>query len=210
MLNVIKKVLLTFLLNVCIAYPAQAGGYNYSDFSQDIRYIVGSILDKCKADGIGSSSDKLSFRKTCGEAMHGRYFIGFDDNVFYKRQKTENGFRDIIGAEILSYDGKTDYSLVRSIITEVQRPHNEPEKITKYADATLFVKHQGRWQAVWHFVNPHTNDWRKVNPMFPKQQGLSPEVAKTADRLWREYVVQGTAKIAFNIKDATGPIFTGE
>ncbi|NVK17242.1 MAG: hypothetical protein HWE30_00955 [Methylocystaceae bacterium] len=191
-----------------------AQAFEYAQFENNIKEIVKSITKQCKADGIGSTLDNRQFQKDCGLAMQGRKFSGVEASVFFSSEELENGFLDIMGIEnqFSGDDGKV-YSLVRSLNTQVHRPHYSSETSTSSADATLFVKqeqdgHKNNWQLVWRFVNPHTNDWLKANPLFPKQQGLTPEVATMIDRLWREVVVKGTAKLAFTIKDSTGPVFT--
>ncbi len=203
-----RYLILTLIL-LWSSSPSQAGGFTYSDYEKDIMQIASTIKAECSANGIGTATDKHQFRKACGLAMRGRKVIGFEDHVFYTREHEENGFVDVLGIErqITGANGEV-YSLVRSLNTQVQRPHEQPETTTSHADATLFVKRQQGWQQVWRFVNPHTNDWLKVNPMFPEKQGLTPQVATLLDRLWREVVVMETAKLAFNIKDATGPVFT--
>ncbi len=229
---------LALALGLTCASTVHAEGFSYAEYGRNVRQIVQAITDKCRADGVGSAQDAHQFRKACGLAMRGKTFLGFDDeNVFYTRNKTQNGFRDVLGVErrIKATDGKV-YSVIRSLNTQITRPHAQPETATSYADATLFVKQEqgeqksqnwqnvpsgqggqngqtgqkNHWQPVWRFVNPHANDWPKkwnrANPLFPAQQNLTPKVAIMIDRLWRETVVQRTAKIALNIKNATGPI----
>ncbi|NVJ92351.1 MAG: hypothetical protein HWE34_11870 [Methylocystaceae bacterium] len=206
----IKKLIYTSLLALITSCPAIAGDFKYSSFSQDIQYITDTLIAKCKDAGIGSPNNQHQLRKSCGEALRDQYFIGFDDSVFYKRQKTDNGFKDILGAKIeASIDGIT-YSVVRSVITEVQRPHNETEKVTRYADASLFTQYQGEWKLLLSFVNPHKQDWQKITPMFLRQKGIKQKVRQATEHIWRKYVVRETSKIAQNIKDATGPILTSE
>ncbi len=204
-----RYLILTLIL-LWSSSPSQAGGFAYSDYAKDIMQIASAIKSDCKASGIGPATDKHQFRKACGLAMRGRKVIGFEEGrIFYTRETLENGFVDVLGIERqITGENSEVYSLVQSLNTQVQRPHERPETTSSHADATLFVKRQHGWQQVWRFVNPHTNDWLKVNPMFPEQQGLTPQVATLLDRLWREVVVMGTAKLAFNIKDATGPVFT--
>jgi len=209
------------IINICtlaIAFGmawtlhAFAGGFGYGDYEEDMQQITSAIKAECKASGIGPATDKHQFRKACGLAVRGEKVIGFEDRIFYTRDYHKEGFLDVLGIErqITGANGEV-YSLVRSLNTQVSRSHEQPETSTSHADATLFVKRQHGWQQVWRFVNPHTDDWPKkwnrANPLFPEQQNLTPQVATMIDRLWREVVVMGTAKLAFNIKDATGPVF---
>ena len=199
---------LTLALSIWLIQPSRAEGFSYGEYSQNVNSIAQTILSKCKAGGIGSTLDNRQFQKSCGVAMRGQLFSGFKASVFFSSEKLENGWRDVLGVETRHEVDEEQYSLVRGILTEGYRPHEQDEKAASYADATLFVKREQGWQLVWKFVNPHANDWHRSNPLFPEQQGLTPKVSSMIDRLWRETVVQGTSKLAFNIKDTSGPVFT--
>lgn len=186
-----------------------ASAFALEDYTKAIKQIAHEIESTCKAEGIGFVNDHNTFRRSCGEWVRGLEITGFQNlKVFYTRNRLENGFLDVLGVETIIQARGVEYSLIRSWNTRVIRPHEQPEETTSYADATLFVKRQNSWKPVWRFVNPHTNDWLKANPMFPEQQGLTPQVARMIDRLWHEVILKGTAKLAFNLRDATGPVFT--
>lgn len=208
-----KQTLLTFIF-LCfasvIAATPKAQAFSIEDYANHIKQIVHTIESACNAYAIGPANAPQGGRKECGEVMRGHGFVGFKgESVFYTRNKLDNGFVDVLGIErqITGDDGEL-YSLIRSLNTTITRPHEQPEETASYADATLFVKRQNSWKPVWRFVNPHTNDWLKANPMFLEQQGLTPKVARMIDRLWHEVILKGTAKLAFTLRDATGPVFT--
>jgi hypothetical protein len=177
---------------------------NYAAFNADVNALKDRMLTWCEGNRdrldfgmeTGALSEEERFRKACGKTLDGRPVPGRDGlHLFhFRRGNNVDGLEYFGVRQALSFKGES-YVLVTAWLIRTTTEVGQKRKISETADAFLMGVHNGAWRTAWRYVDLDKGQWRRPASDDVGAEILSDDLEGFIDRIWKDAVVRGTAKL---------------
>lgn len=209
--------LATALVLVTVSNPSWAANpFKYEEFGWIVSDFKEMMLEHCRKRGtptldatgiLGPLNDPHSFRRACGQGLHGRDVPGQTQWTFYyARLADDGGVLDILGIQrLIAWKGAA-YSLVIAWETRRQMRDGQADQVQSHPAIVLFQQDGALWRPVWNYANAVTNDWN--DPWdYAQQPDGTPLGLDDLKAIWMKHITGEYPGVFWNIKDARGTGF---